>query len=299
MGSGAWTAQAFNDYTYNSRGISADTLDTTYYSAQDFYKSSRLKDSLNPLNITRECCDSEEHPATVPVILALDVTGSMGDAAVKVAKRLNTIMTDLYANPDIKDIEFCVMGIGDLYCDDAPIQMSQFESDIRIAEQLDDMYFEGGGGGNSYESYSAAWYMGLNHCKLDCWDRGKKGIIITLGDELPNPYLPKHNLAEATGDKLQDDVQTAELYKDVIEKFNVYHLSVDDNSSSYRWNNNRNNLDEAWKELLGEDHYKVVTLETLDKTISDIIISNANDNRSFVTNALPFVSNDGSDTISW
>lgn len=50
---------------------------------------------LDPKNVIRECCDTEEHPNTIPVILALDVTGSMGQAAVEVAKKLNVIMTKL------------------------------------------------------------------------------------------------------------------------------------------------------------------------------------------------------------
>lgn len=109
------------------------------------FKSCGLNAALDPKNVIRECRDSDEHPNTIPVILALDVTGSMGDAAVAVAKKLNVIMTRLFEN--IKDVEFMIMGIGDLAYDSTPIQASQFESDIRIAEQLDKLYFEYGGGG--------------------------------------------------------------------------------------------------------------------------------------------------------
>jgi hypothetical protein len=161
----------------------------------------------------RECRDSEEHPETVPVILALDVTGSMSAAAVEIAKKLNVIMTNLY--DQVKDVEFMIMGIGDLYCDRGSIQISQFESDIRIAEQLDKIWFEFGGGGNFWESYSAAWYMGSRHCDLDCWKRGKKGIIITMGDERLNPYLPEEALMLQTGDDLEADVKTEDLYEEV------------------------------------------------------------------------------------
>lgn len=297
MGSGTWSSAAFDTYSCRTRGLSASALDSADFSAQEFYKARYLKDSLNPHGITRECCDSDEHPNSLPVILALDVTGSMGNSAVKVAKRLNKIMTDLYVNPQIKDIEFCVMGIGDLQYDEAPIQMSQFESDIRIAEQLDDMYFEGGGGGNGYESYTAAWYMGARHSKLDCWNRGKKGIIITLGDELPNPYLPKRGLAATTGDSLEKDIETSELRGEVTEKFNVYHLSVDDASSSYRIHNRDGRLDTAWKELLGEDHYKVVNLDNLDKTITDIILANADGGVSFGTSATGIAVD--AETVTW
>ena len=274
MGSGSWSSRSFSDYTTTTKGMAvADFVDTSF-SAQELYKARRLSAALDPKSVMRECRDSKEHPNTLPVILALDVTGSMGGSAVKVAQKLNEIMTELYNDPNAQDIEFCIMGIGDLYCDSSPIQISQFESDIRIAEQLDELYFEGGGGGNSYESYTAAWYMGVNHCDLDCWKRGQKGIIITMGDELPNPYLPKAGrycgLAEATGDKLQDDVLTEDLYQQVTEKFDVYHISIDDKESSYSWNNRRDNLDEHWTELIG-DHYSVANLDNLATRIVEIV----------------------------
>lgn len=273
MGSSSWKSVDYATYTCASRGCDLDTFTTMNYSAQELYKSRKLADVLNPYNVMRECCDSEEHPNTTPIILALDVTGSMGGSSVKVAQQLNSIMTDIYASAAVPDVEFCIMAIGDLAYDGAPIQMGQFESDIRIAEQLDQVYFEGGGGGNTYESYTAAWYMGLNHCKLDCWNRGKKGIIITLGDELPNPYLPVAGLKRVVGDNVQADVETKDLLPQVLEKFDVYHISVDDKESSYQWNNDRRDLDGNWTKLLGAEHYKVCNLNNLGKTITEIITS--------------------------
>lgn len=181
-------------------------------------------------------------------------------------------MTDLYAYKDIKDIEFCIMGIGDVAYDEAPLQVSQFESDVRIAEQLDKLYFEGGGGGNDYESYTSAWYFGLHNCRLDCWKRNKKGIIITLGDELPNPYLPI-DFGKTIGNKnLQDDIETKDLLPKTLKKIDLYHISVDNLDSSYKWNNRNGELDEEWEHLLGEDHYFVANLNDLTDTIVNIII---------------------------
>ena len=121
--------------------------------------------------------------------------------------------------------------------------------------------------------------MGVNHCKLDCWNRGEKGIIITLGDELPNPHLPIKGyagLAEVTGDKLQGDVETTELLKEAQNKFDIYHISVDDPDSSYEYNQRRYDLDDNWKKLLGEDHYFVSGLDGLPKTIVNIIQNTSN-----------------------
>lgn len=278
MGSGAWTKDALASYTVSTRGCSLDDFVTMNASTQDIFKTNKLSEVLNPFKVMRECRDSKEHPHTMPVILALDVTGSMGGASVAVAKQLGQIMEDIFSDKNVPDVEFCVMAIGDLAYDREPIQMGQFESDIRIAEQIDAIYFEGCGGGNKYESYTAAWYMGLNHCDLDCWKRGQKGIIITLGDELPNPHLPirgnRKGLIDATGDNLQGNIETKDLLPEVREKFNVYHISVNDSQCSYEYNNRQGNVDKEWKNLLGEGCYFVCGLNNLGKTISDIIVRN-------------------------
>lgn len=275
MGGGSWTTSCYTAYA-SSKGLDTTCVngvttldlaaDTT---AQDLFKARHIAKELNPKGVVRQCCDTAEHPETVPVILALDVTGSMGGAAVEVAKKLNEVMTNLYGK--VKDVEFCVMGIGDLAYDEAPVQMSQFESDIRIAEHLDKVFFEGGGGGNNFESYTAAWYFGLKHTDLDCWKRGKKGIIITMGDEPLNPYLPRRPLEAVSDDKLQNDVETSALYKEVTEKFDVYHLAVSDPETSFRYYKDR--IIESYGKYFDKDHFKVVSLDGISSAISAIIIN--------------------------
>jgi len=266
MGSGAWSEKSFTSYS-TSRGRSTSVDGVVLASRlQDFYAQHRLHKDLNPYKVVRECCDTEEHPNTIPVILALDVTGSMGGACLKTAQQLNKIMTDLY--DQFKDIEFMVMGIGDLAYDDAPIQVSQYESDVRIAEHLDKIYMEHGGGGNAYESYTAAWLVGVNNTKLDCWKRGKKGIIITLGDEPLNPHLPAYELNKVLGTNFQAPVETTDLYPQVKEKFDVYHIAVDDREDCFDYYKTK--IRNSWGQLLG-DHYKEATLKELPQIIVSCI----------------------------
>lgn len=291
MGGGTWTTSAFTDYSTSVRGmaVSLDGSIKGSYSTQDIFKSNKLDPMLNPKNVIRECIDTEEHPNTIPVILALDVTGSMGNAAVEVAKKLNVVMTKLYDK--ISDVEFMIMGIGDLACDSCPIQASQFESDIRIAEQLDKVYFEFGGGGNLFESYTAAWYFGSRHTKLDCWNRGKKGIIITMGDERLNPHLPirgmRCGLIDSTGDNLQDDIETKDLYVEASEKFDIYHLDV---NHGHRWDDG---IKSSFTAYLDDKHFREVTLDSIADTIVDIIVTASEGQNDYI--AIPNT-NEG---ISW
>ena len=218
----------------------------------------------------------------------------MGRACIKTAQSLNTIITSLYDKFD--DIEFMIMGIGDLAYDHAPIQASQFESDVRIAEHLDKVYMEHGGGGNGFESYTAAWYFGLHHTKLDCWKRGKKGIIITIRDEPLNPYLPKYPLEKITGDNLEADVETKDLYELTKEKFDIYHIAINDFDDCYQVYKSR--VDASFGDLLKED-YKISTLDELPSTIIKCIENSVNGYSTDEPVKTTETVNNNSNYISW
>lgn len=272
MGAGVWTTSSFASYS-TSLGRSYDAV-TNYVTGQK-YEARRLDESLNPRNFTvRECVNTDEHPNTVPVILALDVTGSMGSACAETAAAIGKIVSNLFER--FKDVEFCIMGIGDLAYDIAPIQMSQFESDIRIAEALDKVYMEHGGGGNAYESYTAAWYMGLYRTKLDCYDKqGRKGVIITMGDEPLNPYLPMEGLKEALNENFQANIETEALYEEARKKFDIFHIAIDDNNCMYRYH--ERGIKDTWEKLLG-DRFKVSTINGLSGAIEDCVAESIDGN---------------------
>lgn len=288
MGSGTWTTCAYNA-SMASRGI-VDSSTISSSNLNQFYTQNKLEESLNPYKVSyRECCDSEEHPNTIPVILALDVTGSMGSACAAVARQLDKIMTKLYEN--VTDVEFMVMGIGDFAYDHAPLQVSQFESDERICDHLSKIWFEGHGGGNSFESYTAAWYFGLNHTKLDCWNRGKKGIIITMGDEPLNPYLPANKMEKVFGYNVQGDIDTVELYKEVTEKFDVYHIIITDPESSGNHYLERDK--KTWGKVLDGQHLFVGNSNKLPEIINSIVTNSINDESNYV------MSHSNTDGFGW
>lgn len=271
MGSGAWTSDDYEAFA-KSRGRVVDSSGAVAgsYNNQDIFRSRDISAALNPRGVIRECCDSPEHPATVPVILALDVTGSMGKAAVEVAMKLNVIMTNLY--DQVKDVEFMIMGIGDMACNKRPLQMPQFESDIRIADQLEQLYFEFGGGGNGWESYSLAWYAGLHHTRLDCWQRGKKGIIITMGDEMLNPYIPVRgmmtSMQSVLGGKIDKDIDTASLYAEASKMFEIFHLHIQEGLHSFE------DTKYSFSKYLDNQHLFSVDMEMISAIITKIVLRN-------------------------
>ena len=294
MGGGSFDMSSFRSYSC-SVGKSVDSRG--FVTSGQTFTSRRLDESLSPKNVIRECVNSSEHPNTLPVILALDVTGSMGSACQRTAEALGTIMCNLLKEHKKDDIEFMVMGIGDMECDEAPVQVSQFESDIRIAKALDKIYMERGGGGNSYESYSAAWLFGLKQTKLDCFDKqGKKGIIITMGDEPLNPMLSAHAVKSFLGEeaKVQGDVDTKKLYAMASKKFDIYHISIDDHSTCY--SSSKDRIANTFGQLLG-DRAKVSSINTLPAVIEACIAETIQSRNDNVLNEDTCDSGDG--TISW
>ena len=272
MGGGTWTTCSYRSYS-TSRGRDVDDsghVTTRYASAQDMYTQRGISDRMDPKKFkVRECRDSEEHPNTLPVILAIDVTGSMGDTAMAVAKSLNGIVTEI--TKEVKDAEFCVMAIGDTYCDSAPVQMSQFESDVRIAQAFDDIYFEGGGGSNLWESYTAAWYMAAFRTDLDAWKRGGKGVLITLGDEVCNPVLEHKEIMRfilPDGVKVNNShIPAEELYSEVSKKYDVYHIHVDHRSEEAKERSLK-----SFGKILPQGHVLACKVDEVPETVSKIVV---------------------------
>ena len=264
MGSGAWVSSQFYDSVKSCGFSSVDAMAVA--DVRSLYTATTISPALNPYQVVRECRDSEEHPNTVPIIIGLDCTGSMGRSCAMCLAKLNETIEALYKTST--DVQIMTMGIGDIEYDCMPLQATQFESDIRIFEQMNALVLEGGGGGNGFESYAAAWWFGLHNTALDCYtNRGKKGILITLGDECPGDWLRADMLKKYLGCEVAEDMRVEDVYKAASEKFEIFHISIS-NDSSYHFY--KRQADAEWTALMG-DHYCVATSNELPQIIAAIV----------------------------
>lgn len=216
-------------------------------SVQDLYQSRRMKDYLNPYGVKyRESCDSMDNPASTAIIIGLDVTGSMGYLSENIAKgALNRTMLEIYEKNPVTNPHIMFQAIGDSKSDEAPLQVTQFEADIRIAEQLLDVYFEGRGGGNGGESYLLSWYFADKHTKIDCYEKRKeKGFLFTIGDECCHKVLTKEEIKRVFGDS-HIDCTAEKLYQAASEKYEIFHIVM--KAGAYK----SQHSGEDWKKLIG------------------------------------------------
>ena len=99
-----------------------------------------------------------------------------------------------------------------------------------------------------------------------------------MGDEELNPHIPAKAYAKVTGTEECQSIETPELYKEVIKKFDVFHLDVNHFSeSAYNrapkvYDANLLCRETTWKNVIG-DHYFRVTIDEIKDKITDIINS--------------------------
>lgn len=219
MGYGSYTASDWQKLRKSKNLESSKNV-------QEIFGRTKCNPKFDPKYIgTRECFDSEDHPETTPIVIGLDVTASMGYLAVNIAKKsLNELIMKLFSTGAVRDPALMCAAYGD-YLDQSPLQVTQFESDIRIVEQMLDLYFENRGQGSVVPG--CLWHFLSNHTNIDAIKkRGKKGFVFTIGD---NAMIRSSGVSETiqkvTGDKLRFTSLKKILGK-TQENFNVFHIMV-------------------------------------------------------------------------
>jgi hypothetical protein len=215
--------------------------------------------------ILRESRDNEQNPLTIPIIFVMDLTGSMGsipqhliqDGLPKLVGGIIQKMTNM--SPAI-----LFLGVGDHECDDEPLQVGQFESgDKQLDMWLERTYLEGGGGGNDGESYGLAHYFAAFHTATDHWDkRGKKGILITVGDEPNLRDYPASALKGIMGSG-QHGYTDLQLLEAAQEKWEVYHINP---KQDFR------GADRYWKQFLGDHYLQNNDYKEIPKMVTNLVL---------------------------
>ena len=218
MGRGSYTA---SDWTKLKESRKLETS-----SVNQIFKARKMDDKFNPRFIDkREARDSEEHPNSTPIMIGVDVTGSMGYLSEEIIKKsLDTLMRKLYSTNLVEDPQLLFAAIGDV-TDEAPLQVTQFESDIRIAEQLMDLWIEGSGG-DSPEDYQLLWYFADKHTDTDSFKkRQKKGFCFTIGDAEFHNGLKKNDIKNIFNEDAPD-IGTKKLAENASAKYELFHIDL-------------------------------------------------------------------------
>ena len=258
MGGARWNEDDWKHASSATRGRRTDEI----------FTSAGMHPSLNPYGVVRESRDSLANPESNAIIIGLDVTGSMGMIADAMAREgLGTLVEEILKRKPVSDPHILACGIGDSYYDDAPLQVTQFEADIRIADQLKMIWLEKGGGGNSHEGYHLPWYFAAQRTQIDCFEkRNRKGYLFTVGDEEPPLELLATQAAAIFGDSLQRDLSTDELLTMVSRMYHVFHVVVEEGSHA---RHHLSTVLDKWRRLLGQ---RVLRLKDY-RRLAEVVVS--------------------------
>ena len=257
MGGGSYDYMSRSTRTMSYKAKSRDEIFTS-----ESRRTNKVTQDLDIRGKVRECFDLEgEHDRSFPVIIALDVTGSMGHVPERLVKRDFPEIMKKIIDAGVKDAQVCFMAIGDHECDYVPIQVGQFEaSDELLDNWLTRLYLEGGGGSNIGESYLLAWAVAARQVKTHAWEkRHQKGVLITIGDEENLRTVPSSSRDTLLGIG-QGPINDRDILDEAREKWNVYHINLMDYAGKSK------GVQDYWTQLLG-DHL----INTQTSNGSDII----------------------------
>lgn len=248
--------------TSASRGATmAYTASTATKTFRD-YEARELPRQYDPAQIgIRESRASAANPNPIPVIIGLDVSGSMGAVVEACRKGLGTLFEQIIDKKVVSDPHVLAMAIGDMDYDRAPVQATQFESEpVVIGKQIEGLFLEGGGGTNGHESYLGPLYFAAKRTDCDAFKVGRKGFLFTVGDEEPQLDLTGRMIERFFGEAQQKTLSAKDCLELVEKDWHYFHIIVDEGSHARTY---PKKVDELWKALLGQsvihlkDHRKL------------------------------------------
>ena len=231
---------------YSLAAHAALTAGRAHKGGSEVFGQTQCHPLMNPKGLkVRECRDSANHPDSLGIAFALDVTGSMGDIPHLLATRELPNFMKLLTACGVAHPQLMFMAIGDANSDQAALQVGQFESTAELMDQwLTWSFLEGGGGGSGEESYDLAFYIAAQHTDMDNWvKRKKKGYLFMTGDELPYPAVSRHQIEALVGEKLDEDIPLEEVIAVATETYHVFFLIPD--------LGRRQRCEARWREVLG------------------------------------------------
>ncbi|MCK6504727.1 hypothetical protein L6R53_15195 [Myxococcota bacterium] len=184
----------------------------------------------------------EVHTAsTNPIIVAVDVTGSMARWPFEIFDRLPLLYTTLQAYRE--DAEILFAAIGDAGVDRWPLQVTTFASGFDLEQQLGAIFGEGGGG-DAPESYGLFAHWVDTHVKAP---NAEKPFLIVFGDITMHERFPAAQVRDVMGDGAQGDLDAIAAWQRVSKKWNTWFLRRPGGKEG-------DAVDQQWARAIGADH---------------------------------------------
>jgi len=186
-----------------------------------------------------------------PLIVAVDVTGSMARWPAEIFDRLPLLYQTLSQYRPALEISFAA--IGDAYCDRYPLQVTGFAKGQELDGKLAALFGEGGGG-DAPESYQLFAHYVNEQVAVPAVDAASEDrpFLIVFGDAPFHPRVTVQEARDVLGLDLGQPVDGIAAWREVARRFDTWFLR--------RPGGRRGDAThQQWAEALGEQ--RVVTID--------------------------------------
>lgn len=188
-----------------------------------------------------------------PLVVAIDVTGSMASWPFEIFDRLPLLYNTLVQYRE--DLEVCFAAIGDAVYDRWPLQVTTFASGFDLEQLLGSLYGEGAGG-DAAESYGLFAHWVNTHVRVP--QAGEAPFLIVFGDAPMHPTISRNHIARYLGDKLRRDVDAIQAWRQVCQTWNTWFLRRPTGRAGDK-------VDQQWGQAIGEQ--KIFRIEDEQRAV--------------------------------
>ena len=175
-----------------------------------------------------------------PLIIAVDVTGSMSTWPFEIFDRLPLLFNTLSQYRE--DLEICFVAIGDGRVDRWPLQATSFASGFDLEQLLGSLYGEGAGG-DAAESYGLFAHWVNTHVSVP--NTEEPPFLIVFGDVYMHPEINPYELFKVLGEKSGQAIDSLAAWKKVTATWNTWFLRRPTGKQGDK-------VDQQWAEAIGE-----------------------------------------------
>ncbi len=195
--------------------------------------------------------------STSPIVVAIDVTGSMQSWPETFFEKLPLLYGEVKRY--LPDTEISFAAVGDVGFDSYPVQLCEFAKGKSLDKKITSLYPEGGGGGNEKESYELIAYEYAEHCDMP---KSKNPLFFFLGDEGFYDKIPKTRVKEYLGHDIGETVSSMDIMTKLKSQFKVYALRKE-------YHNGESKIRGQWERALGAEN--VMMMEDPKRVVDCII----------------------------
>ncbi len=204
---------------------------------------------VSPLNKILETASEN------PIVVGIDVTGSMAHWPAEIFDRLPLLYQTLSQyKPDL-EISFCA--IGDANCDSYPLQINSFGKGPVLDDHIRALAAEGGGGGQGRETYELFGHFMNTHVRMP---NARSPFLIMFGDEGFYEKVSSDQVSTLIGDIQESDLDARTMWHELNRKFNIYMLR-----KPYSRDQEESIIREQWESVFGVE--KIIELPSAERAV--------------------------------